>query len=237
MKDQKDQKKNNLEDLERFSVAEENYIKSIFSIAQKTKGIVKPQELSKEMRVKSASVTSILKKLQKNDLIEYKPYQGVCLKEKGEKLALLLLRKHRLWESFLYKKLHFNWNQIHKVAEQLEHVQSILLIDRLEKLLGHPKFDPHGDPIPDKNGKMAQRTDDLVTLSEIKTPGRVKLERILEENQDLYQHLEKINLNLGDIITIKNFNPFDFSITAAIQDRKDVFFSQQIAKALLVQRL
>ena len=229
---------NTLEDfdnLEEFSVAEENYIKSIFSLSHNREENINPSELAKRLNVKSASITNMLKKLQKTGLIEYEPYQGVRLKKRGRNLALLLLRRHRLWESFLYDKLKFDWKQVHEIAEQLEHIRSPLLINRLEEFLGNPKFDPHGDPIPDRNGKI-DFDRDLVNLNEvIEVNKKVQIVQVLEESHSLYKYLEQANLAIGTVITIKKVNTFDNSLVASDEDGQDVFLSEKITKLLLVK--
>ena len=229
---------NTLEDfdnLEEFSVAEENYIKNIFSLSHNREENINPSELAKRLNVKSASITNMLKKLQKTGLIEYEPYQGVRLKKRGKNLALLLLRRHRLWESFLYDKLKFDWKQVHEIAEQLEHIRSPLLINRLEEFLGNPKFDPHGDPIPDRNGKI-DFDRDLVNLNEvIEVSKKVQIVQVLEESHSLYKYLEQANLAIGTVITIKKVNTFDNSLVASDEDGQDVFLSEKITKLLLVK--
>ena len=229
---------NTLEDfdnLEEFSVAEENYIKNIFSLSHNREENINPSELAKRLNVKSASITNMLKKLQKTGLIEYEPYRGVRLKKRGKNLALLLLRRHRLWESFLYDKLKFDWKQVHEIAEQLEHIRSPLLINRLEEFLGNPKFDPHGDPIPDRNGKI-DFDRDLVNLNEVIEIGKkVQIVQVLEESHSLYKYLEQANLTIGTVITIKKVNTFDNSLVASDEDGQDFFLSEKITKLLLVK--
>ena len=168
-------------------------------------------------------------------MIEYEPYQGVRLKKRGKNLALLLLRRHRLWESFLYDKLKFDWKQVHEIAEQLEHIRSPLLINRLEEFLGNPKFDPHGDPIPDRNGKI-DFDRDLVNLNEVIEIGKkVQIVQVLEESHSLYKYLEQANLAIGTVITIKKVNTFDNSLVASDEDGQDIFLSEKITKLLLVK--
>lgn len=222
--------------LEKFSVAEENYIKNIFSLSHNKEENLNPSELAKRLKVKSASITNMLKKLQRAGLIEYEPYQGVRLKKRGRNLALLLLRRHRLWESFLYDKLKFDWKQVHEIAEQLEHIRSPLLINRLEEFLGNPKFDPHGDPIPDRNGKI-DFNEDLVKLSEVQANKKVQIVRVLEESHALYKYLEQANLTIGTTITVKKINSFDASLVVGGRDEQDIFLSEKITKLLLVKHV
>ena len=136
-----------------LTVAEENYIKAIFHL-QQAEGNVSTNQLAASLHTKPASVTDMLKKLTNKNLLNYKPYQGVRLSKEGKKQALMIVRRHRLWEFFLVDKLQFGWDEVHEVAEELEHVSSKKLVEKLDSFLGHPKFDPHGDPIPDVHGNM-----------------------------------------------------------------------------------
>src|SRR5690606_30039252 len=148
-----------------FTYSEENYIKAIFHLQHISVEGVSTNAIADQMDTKASSVTDMIKKLAEKDLINYVKYQGVTLTEKGRKTALSIIRKHRLWEVFLVEKLDFTWDEVHEVAEQLEHIHSEKLIDRLDKLLDFPKFDPHGDPIPSKDGKFQER--DKILLSEL----------------------------------------------------------------------
>jgi DtxR family Mn-dependent transcriptional regulator len=143
-----------------FSITEENYIKAIFHL-QQGDGNVSTNELAAELHTKPASVTDMLKKLKAKKLLSYEKYKGVRFSAEGKKLALGIVRKHRLWEYFLVDTLQFGWDEVHEVAEELEHISSKKLVEKLDAFLGHPRFDPHGDPIPDSHGKMAvqQSTD------------------------------------------------------------------------------
>ena len=136
-----------------FSTSEENYLKTIFHLQTKDEN-VSTNELAEKLQAKPASITDMMKKLKTRKLVNYQPYQGFRLTPEGKKVALSIIRRHRLWEYFLAEKLKFNWDEVHEVAEQLEHVSSKKLIDKLDEYLDFPKFDPHGDPIPDTNGKM-----------------------------------------------------------------------------------
>ena len=136
-----------------FTTSEENYIKGIFHLQQET-GLVNTNSLAAEMQTRPASVTDMLKKLKSKKLLQYEKYKGFKLNEAGKKAALDVVRKHRLWEFFLVEKLKFDWDKVHPIAEELEHISSEELVQRLDNFLGNPSFDPHGDPIPDKNGKI-----------------------------------------------------------------------------------
>src|SRR5688572_3663166 len=145
------------------SHTEENYLKAIFKLLEKEKGEVSTNAIAEKVNTKAASVTDMLKKLADKKLINYKKYQGVTLTAKGEKIAINIIRKHRLWEVFLVEKLKYKWDEIHDIAEQLEHIQSDSLIDRIDSFLNYPKFDPHGDPIPDLNGNFQQQKSQLLS--------------------------------------------------------------------------
>ena len=136
-----------------YSTSEENYIKAIFHL-QRQDGTVTTNELANELKTKPASVTDMMKKLKVKKLLHYQPYQGFRLSSEGNKVALGIIRRHRLWEYFLAEKLKFSWDEVHEVAEDLEHVSNKKLIDKLDEFLGFPRVDPHGDPIPDANGKI-----------------------------------------------------------------------------------
>ena len=214
-----------------YTEAEENYIKNIFSLSDNGKKGVQISLLTKKMGLRSASVTHMLKKLNGSALITYTPYQKIFLTKKGEDLALLLLRKHRLWESFLHEKLKFDWHEVHEIAEQLEHIKSPKLTEKLALFLGNPLFDPHGDPIPDEDGKMTG-DEKLIQLSKVKCGEKVRLARILEESDDLYKLLEKNNLKLGVIMTLKTLNSFDHSLEISLSENETIFLSSKAALAL-----
>ena len=147
-----------------FSTSEENYLKTIFHLQTKDDNVT-TNELAEKLHTKPASITDMMKKLKTRKLVNYQPYQGFRLTPEGKKVALSIIRRHRLWEYFLAEKLKFNWDEVHEVAEQLEHVSNKKLIDKLDEYLAFPKFDPHGDPIPDTNGKM--ETGKQINLPEL----------------------------------------------------------------------
>ena len=150
---------------ENFTLSEENYLKAIYHLSTEEEETVSTNSLAERLQTTAASVSDMLKKLAKKELIEYKKYQGVNISEKGKRVALQIIRKHRLWEVFLVEKLSFNWDEVHEIAEQLEHIDSPILVKRLDEFLGYPKFDPHGDPIPDERGEFQAMPQ--ITLSEM----------------------------------------------------------------------
>ncbi len=164
-----------------ISFTEENYLKAIYHLS--TEGKVSTNELSKYFSLKPASVTEMLKKLNDKKLIKHQKYKPVSLTKKGSDIAIKIIRGHRLWEKFLVDKLNYNWHEVHDIAEQLEHIKSDDLLNKLEKYLGYPKFDPHGDPIPDKNGIL--HPIKAKVLNKIKTIGNYKLIGLTKHNQKL----------------------------------------------------
>src|SRR5687767_14276235 len=148
----------------KYSSSKENYLKAIYHL-QQADGVVTTNVLAKELHTKPASITDMLKKLKAQKLLLYEKYQGFRLSNEGKKVAVQIIRKHRLWEYFLVEKLHFGWEEVHEMAEELEHISSRKLVDRLDEFLGYPKTDPHGDPIPDSQGKLAMKQQ--ISLAEL----------------------------------------------------------------------
>jgi DtxR family Mn-dependent transcriptional regulator len=174
----------------------------------------------------------MLKKLSTQKLINYQKYQGVTLTPKGKKAALSIVRNHRLWEVFLVDKLNFSWNEVHEVAEQLEHVKSEELITRLDLFLGHPKFDPHGDPIPTKNGKM--ENNKAKPLQEAKVGEKMIVAGVLEHSTSFLAYLNEVKLTLGQKVIIKKIIEFDQSMQLVVNKKDVLFISHQVAKNILV---
>ena len=191
-----------------LSFTEENYIKALLKITLDNEvEEVGTNELATQLEVKPATVTDMLKKLKEKKLISYEKYGKITLNDSGKKQALEILRKHRLWETFLFEKLDFSWDEVHEVAEQLEHIQSIKLINKLDKFLDYPKYDPHGDPIPDENGAMKSKYK--TTLSEIKKGGFCEMVAVKVNETVFLQYVDDIGLYLGCKIEIKDFKEYD----------------------------
>ena len=214
------------------SFTEENYLKTIYYLANRQQGEVSTNALAEMTATKAASVTDMLRKLADKQLIHYKKYQGVRLTEEGERLALQVIRRHRLWEVFLVEKLGFGWEAVHEIAEELEHVRSEELVARLDTYLGRPKFDPHGDPIPTPAGKMPETG--FRKLSDVATGEDVCLRAVLEHSTEFLQHLDHSNLTLGCSVTVTEINAFDKSVLVQIENDRTVFVSHEVAKNLLV---
>jgi DtxR family Mn-dependent transcriptional regulator len=215
-----------------LTVAEENYIKAIFHL-QQAEGNVSTNQLAASLHTKPASVTDMLKKLTNKNLLNYKPYQGVRLSKDGKKQALNIVRKHRLWEFFLVDILQFGWDEVHEVAEELEHVRSKKLVDKLDSYLGHPKFDPHGDPIPDINGNMVSIRQFL--LKEIKKGVIVEVCGVGSQSAELLELLSHKNIGIGTVLKIVRKFEFDESMEIQIKNSENINISQQLAQALFVK--
>jgi DtxR family Mn-dependent transcriptional regulator len=209
----------------------EDYIKGIYRLQQGKKS-VSTSVLAKHLKIGDGSVTDMLKRLSEKKLIHYEPYRGVTLTEAGKRLALKMVRRHRLWEMFLVRFLDYPWDEIHDEAERLEHVTSDEMEERLDKALGYPKVDPHGDPIPNTKGVII----DVVgqPLAEFKEDEIVKIIRVSDDNADVLQHASKLGLGLNKKITIKKKLAFDGSMMVRIGS-KEQFISQQVAQSIFAE--
>ena len=214
------------------SFTEENYLKTIYYLANRQEGEVSTNALAEMTATRAASVKDMLRKLADKQLIHYRKYQGVRLTDEGERLALQIIRRHRLWEVFLVEKLGFGWDEVHEIAEELEHVRSEELVTRLDTFLGHPQFDPHGDPIPTPAGQMPEMG--YRKLSEVGISDNVRLMAVLEHSAEFLQHLDRSGLTLGCAVTIAEINGFDKSVLVQTESGRTVFVSQEVAKNLLV---
>lgn len=215
-----------------FSITEENYIKAIWHLQQSDKNVT-TNELAAELHTKPASVTDMLKRLTEKKLLNYEPYYGVRLNADGKKLALGIIRKHRLWEFFLVEKLHFKWDEVHDIAEELEHVSSQELIQRLDDYLGNPRFDPHGDPIPDHSGKMEVLQQ--ISLSQLKENTAAIVTGVGEQSSSLLDVLNKKKIGIGTKLEIKQRFDFDQSIEIKIRNQPLETLSEQLAKKIFVK--
>lgn len=215
-----------------FTLAEENYLKAIFHLEGKQSKEVSTNAIAEAMETKPSSATDMVQKLAEKKVVSYKKYKGTQLTPEGKKVAANVIRKHRLWEVFLVEKLHFHWDEVHDIAEQLEHIQSEELIERLNKFLGNPDFDPHGDPIPDKHGNIKKTEKKL--LSELQKKQQGVCVGVKESSPEYLQYLDKKNISIGTKINVLGKEFFDGSMV--IQVGKDQFFiSKKIAENLYVQ--
>jgi DtxR family transcriptional regulator, Mn-dependent transcriptional regulator len=199
-----------------YSTSEENYIKAIFHLQKD--GMVTTNELSAELHTRPASVTDMMKKLRTKKLVHYKPYKGFRLTADGSKVALLIIRRHRLWEFFLASKLQFNWDEVHEVAEDLEHVSSKKLIDKLDEFLGFPRFDPHGDPIPDSNGRI--ETNKQVCLTELPLNKTAVVCHVSDQSTEMLELLGHKKIGIGTRLEVKKKFSFDQSLEIKIRQFK-----------------
>ena len=212
------------------TLAEENYLKSIYHLSLNAEN-VSTNQLAGFINTKASSVTDMLKKLADKGLINYTPYQGVTLSKAGEKIAVNIIRKHRLWEYFLVEKLDFKWDEVHEMAEEMEHISSNELIDRLDKFMGYPKHDPHGDPIPDCNGLF--KIHNLKPVSAIGVDEGGVICGVRDHSPPFLQYLEKQSLIIGKKITVKEINEFDRSVILQTAG-KELQISREVANNLLI---
>lgn len=199
-----------------YSLSEENYLKSIYHLQKQFPKGVNTNALAEQLETKASSVTDMIKKLSDKKLAVYKKYKGVRLSEEGQKTALEIIRKHRLWEVFLVEKLNFNWDEVHEVAEQLEHIKSSKLIFELEKYLDYPSRDPHGDPIPDANGHF--KVTNKIALNELKPGQTGVLVGVKDTSSSFLQYLDKYNISLGNTIKVLSKEEFDGAMQVQIKD-------------------
>ena len=197
-----------------FSFSEENYLKAIFHLQQSFPSGVSTNALAEEMESKASSVSDMVKKLSEKKLVNYKKYQGVRLSESGKKAAITVIRKHRLWEVFLVDKLNFSWDEVHEVAEQLEHIKSEKLTTELDRFLDFPKRDPHGDPIPDANGNFGVSNQRL--LSGLAVGSSAICLGVKDSSPEFLRYLDKNNIALGKEIKVLEKEAFDQSMLIQI---------------------
>ena len=210
-----------------YSTSEENYIKAIFHL-QGSADNVTTNELANELKTKPASVTDMMKKLKTKKLINYQPYQGFRLTGEGSKVALGIIRRHRLWEFFLAEKLKFTWDEVHEVAEELEHVSSEELVTRLDDFLGRPSFDPHGDPIPDHKGQLKKVRQ--VSLHAIPVKQAAAVQSVKNQSPELLYQLDHFGIGIGTKLRVCRRFEFDGSIEIKIDKQAPFILSLQVAK-------
>lgn len=215
-----------------LSHTEENYLKAIYHLSDSGTKAVLTSEIAETLNTKAASVTDMIKRLSNKNLIAYEKYYGVKITRQGKTEALLLVRKHRLWETFLVQKLQFTWDEVHEVAEQLEHIQSSLLIEKLDEFLEFPAVDPHGHPIPDKQGKFVEVRQ--LPLTECTGKKKVVVRSVRHGSPSLLQYLSKIGIYIGATLAIIDRVEFDGSLELTIDSKKKVFISREAAQNLLV---
>ena len=215
-----------------YSLAEENYLKTIFHLEKEYEGGVSTNAIAVKMDTKPSSVTDMVQKLAEKEVLLYKKYKGTQLTETGKKIAANVIRKHRLWEVFLVEKLNFHWDEVHEIAEQLEHVHSDELISRLDNFLDFPDFDPHGDPIPDEQGKIKPTEKKL--LSELEKNQRGICVGVKESSSEFLQYLDKRKIGIGSKIKVLGKEFFDGSMMIQI-GRDRLFISKVIADKIFLK--
>ncbi|MDQ3191327.1 MAG: metal-dependent transcriptional regulator [Bacteroidota bacterium] len=213
---------------------EENYLKAIYKLSQSHENGVNTNAIAEMLQTKASSVTDMIKKLSEKDLVNYVKYQGVTLTLKGKKIAVNIIRKHRLWEFFLVNHLNFKWDEVHDIAEELEHINSEKLIDNLDKFLDHPKFDPHGDPIPDKEGNIYQHKE--VSLADLNDKQTGIIVGVKDHSTQFLKYLEGIHLLLGmKVKVIKKFE-YDDSVLVSTEDNKEIIVSNKVSRNLYIKK-
>ncbi|MEQ8471461.1 MAG: metal-dependent transcriptional regulator [Marinoscillum sp.] len=215
-----------------LSLTEENYLKAIYHLSENGDKEVSTNSIAEELSTKAASVSDMIRKLSRKKVINYEKYRGVQISPSGEKIALQVIRKHRLWEVFLVEKLDFNWDEVHEVAEQLEHIKSPTLISRLDKFLGYPTMDPHGDPIPNEHGEI--KINPQLPLVEFNAEDQGIVVKVPDADPSLLRHLDKIGMRLGSKVKVIERVEFDNSVLIKIDNSNEVYLSGEMAKNIML---
>ncbi len=215
------------------SATEENYLKALLKLTFESEvNEAGTNELAGLLALKPATVNDMLKKLKEKQLVEYEKYGKITLSPQGKKIAIEVLRKHRLWETFLYKKLNFTWDEVHEVAEQLEHIQSVKLIDKLDEFLGFPEFDPHGEPIPDSKGEMKQNIKN--NLSEVKAGNSCRMVSVKDNSSSFLQYVDKVGLAINSQIRVVSKQEYDALMVIDVGGKTSIV-SQKFAENIYVE--
>jgi DtxR family Mn-dependent transcriptional regulator len=215
-----------------YSLSEENYLKAIYRLSQDSGQKITPTAIAEALENNPASVVDMIRKLVDKALIEYDKKNGVSLTPLGQKSALLIVRRHRLWEVFLLEKLGYNWDEIHDIAEELEHIQDSTLADRLEKFLGFPEYDPHGDPIPKANGKVPKPYSQ--TLADAVEDCTYKVVAVRDTSSTFLQYLQRLNIKIGTAIVLLEKIPYDGSLMIRIDDDVQATVSLKFGESILI---
>ncbi|WP_313255361.1 metal-dependent transcriptional regulator [Empedobacter sp.] len=214
------------------SLVEENYLKALFHLSENGKGEVNVKDLSKHLEIKMPTVNSMMKKLAEKELVIYESYKPLRLSDKGILKASLIVRKHRLTEMFLVDKMGFGWEQVHEIAEQIEHIQSSIFFDKMDELLNFPKLDPHGSPIPDKNGKI--EINNYKKLAEFKEGDKVEICAVIGSSDEFLKYLNSKNIHLNDEIEIISVEDFDGTMKVKFLKSNEIeSFSNHVTLRLL----
>jgi DtxR family Mn-dependent transcriptional regulator len=215
-----------------FTQSEENYLKAIFHLQEEEDGGISTSSLSEKLSTKAASVTEMIKRLAEKELVDYQKYYGVQLTDTGRNHALLIIRKHRLWEYFLVERLNFNWDEVHDVAEQLEHIKSPKLVEELDAFLGRPEYDPHGDPIPDAKGNLPEYPKKK--LSQLNTGDYGICKGFNDNSSAFLQFVAKQDIGLDTPIRVVNIESFDQSMTVLVH-KKEVLLSKTATDNIYIE--
>jgi DtxR family transcriptional regulator, Mn-dependent transcriptional regulator len=215
-----------------LTYTEENYLKAIFHLAPEDDGPVSTNALSARLCTQPASVSDMLRKLAAKQLVEYRKYRGVQLTSRGRTLALQVIRNHRLWEVFLVEKLNFTWDEVHEVAEELEHIRSPLLVQRLDEYLGRPRYDPHGDPIPDELGLLAEKNE--VRIADLQRGESGRLSGIVNTGAPFLRYLDRMHIRLGDRLRVLEKMDFDGSMLIEIGGHQRLNLSREVTENLMI---
>jgi DtxR family Mn-dependent transcriptional regulator len=215
------------------SLVEENYLKALFNMSRET-GEVNVNELSKRLGIKMPSVTSMMKKLAGKKLVHYESYKPLRLTEEGEREAGIIIRKHRLTEMFLVRKMGFGWEEVHEIAEQVEHIQSPVFFEKMNELLGYPTIDPHGSPIPDEKGEMIRM--EYHKLSDCRIGEKVTVSAVINTSSEFLTFLNNYEIRLGTKIKVLSIEPFDQSMTVSYGSRNSQTLSHTVCERLLVEK-
>ncbi|MEO6522923.1 MAG: metal-dependent transcriptional regulator [Mucilaginibacter sp.] len=214
------------------TLSEENYLKSIYKLSLRDGEKITPTAIAELLGNNAASVVDMIRKLSDKQLIEYDKKKGASLTAQGLKDAILIVRKHRLWEVFLLEKLGFHWDEIHDIAEELEHVSNATLADRLDEFLGFPEYDPHGDPIPKANGKVPKTYS--VTLADVKTGTTCRVAAVRDTSSSFLQYLLKLNIGIGTQVQVLEKITFDQSLVVSINGEERTTVSQKFGENVLI---
>jgi DtxR family transcriptional regulator, Mn-dependent transcriptional regulator len=214
------------------SLTEENYLKALFALSNETDEVT-VNELSKRLGIKMPTVTSMMKKLSEKKLVNYESYKPLKLTEKGRREAGIIIRKHRLTEMFLVEVMGFGWEEVHEIAEQVEHIQSPEFFEKMDEMLGYPKIDPHGSPIPDKSGKLEWKP--YKRLSDCKAGDHVKLAAVLNSSAEFLKYLNTRNLKLGTRLRVKSVEKFDGSMILSLSRNPPEMMSHTVCEMLIVE--
>jgi len=210
----------------------ENYLKTIYNLSQGNKSVVGNLKLAQKLNIKPSSVTESLRKLHELKYVIYEKSYGTRLTTLGAKMALGIVRRHRIWETYLAKELGFGWDEVHEIAEELEHVRNDKLIRKLSEILGNPNYDPHGDPIPDEKGKF--KKSNFMNLSEVKAGSRYKVMGVTDHSPTFLKYLERNKLIIGAEIYIKLIEEFDGSLLIQCGN-KELIITPKVSENIIVE--